>query len=76
MIMIITTKGGAQIRIPVDKFSTSRNPLDGSLTKLNWTRPAGADTRLAYVDLDQVAAIHCIEELQDVDTADAPGSGE
>lgn len=62
MIMILTMRGGAQLSIPVDKFETGRSPLDGSLTKLNWTRPAGADTRLCWVDLDQIAAIHCIDE--------------
>lgn len=58
MFMVVTMKGGAQLRIPVEKFSTDKNIVTGELIKLNWTKPAGYTTALHFLDLDQVAALH------------------
>lgn len=62
LTMVITLRGGAQLRIPVESFTTKRSPIDNKLCGLDWTAETGATTKLQMVDLDEVAAIHSERE--------------
>jgi hypothetical protein len=66
MKMVITLKSGTQISTQVEEYTLGRNPL-GGLTKLEWTATESADSRLKYLDLSEVAAVHTEWEPGDND---------
>jgi hypothetical protein len=71
MKMQITFNGGAQVEVDVTRFETSQN-YRGELTRVAWTTPAGAGTKLHWLgNLDTVACIVAVHEPGD--TAEAAG---
>lgn len=55
--MQITFKSGTQVEVDATEFTTTRSPITGELTKINWTTPDGWTTKLHTVDVGEVAAI-------------------
>ncbi len=50
-------KSGHSFVADCTEWTIGRGKLDGDLRELQWTTPDGARRRLAYIDLEQVAAI-------------------
>ncbi|MFB9681249.1 DUF6221 family protein [Streptosporangium vulgare] len=64
--MIVTLRSGTQISVQVDEYKIGRNSF-GGLTALDWAGTVEADSRLRYLDLDEVAAVHTEWEPGDND---------
>ena len=71
----VTFKGGAQIQVDVTEFSTTRDPVTGGLTKLNWTTPDGWAAKLHCLDVTEVVAIVAIQAEPAADAAEAQRGG-
>lgn len=67
----IFTSGNAAIA-NVEKVKVTTSPLDGKITKLEWTTPDDAYAELRYIDAKQVAAIVLLHDIpEDDDTVRA-----
>jgi hypothetical protein len=55
--MQITFKSGAQIEVDVEDFTVRRRAVSGELAELKWTTPHDFTAKLAYANLDEIAAI-------------------
>lgn len=62
MKMVITFKGGAQVRVDATDFTSGRNPVTDQLTSLKWTTPDGWTAKLHTIEVDEIVAIHAERE--------------
>lgn len=75
MKMVVTLKSGAQIKVGVKDFTIGRGRLDSELRSLRWTYdedPLG--NSLNWLDMSQVAAVHCEREPGDIARDDGTSS--
>lgn len=57
MLMVVTLRSGAQIRMRVRSFKMQSSPL-GGLAGLEWKAAAGSPVTIEHLDLSEVVAIH------------------
>jgi hypothetical protein len=58
MKMVITLKNGVQIKADVEDYTIGKSPMFGELRELKWTSADRPETRVQWLDLNEVAAIH------------------
>lgn len=58
LVMVVTLKSGVQIRTQVTEYSVGRGGLSDQMTSLKWSFDEDGDSRLRYVDLAEVVAVH------------------
>lgn len=63
MRMVITLKSGAQVSADVTELTVGRSKLTGERERLAWTSSSDRTSKLQYVRLEEIAAIHTEDEL-------------
>lgn len=54
-------KSGQTMTFEIDNMESQTNSFHGGLTNLKWTTDKEAETKLFFIDLEQVAGITTVE---------------